>query len=110
MSRADSGQLRILRAWLKDTRSGMGWDPATALRMGVFAGEKGIDVDDFGTHSEQWVRLFVEGFAYGWSKRPDAARPDETRTLEESLGPGVVDAGVDTEAHPGDALLGDPAD
>ena len=58
----DSPQLRVLRESLEDSAHRFANCHKTPLRLGIYAGETGQIVTDYGRHSARWIALFTEGF------------------------------------------------
>jgi hypothetical protein len=63
---SDSTQVRDLRERLEDDAHHRFSDQRKSpLRLGIYAGECGIRITDFGRHSKRWIRLFEQGVEAG---------------------------------------------
>lgn len=105
----DSRPLQLLRL---DCDREKRWEgkQITPYRLGIYAGERAIDITDFGTHSRRWRELFTRGFSWGFRhpQGPNASGTLEPSTSEEALRAGVVDPGIHARAKDFDARLSNP--
>lgn len=66
LHRTDSRQIAALRARFKLDR---GDEHATPYRLGRYARQQSIPIDDMGAHSKRWVKQFQAGYALDKPRR-----------------------------------------